>query len=136
MFQSNSSELPFCTMPTCQHVEAATGPLVSIYAVGVYVTDQDPIVVVVQVIPTQHVELPLDSSHGVIHSPLQHWAAAQPLILERETACLSTAQRHTYIGRAINSSTALVSSYPWSGITSASTCSVHMLDMCVGYNTE
>lgn len=38
-------------MLTCQHVEAATGPLVGVYAVGVYVTDQDPIVVVVEVIP-------------------------------------------------------------------------------------
>lgn len=52
MFQFNSSELPFCTTLTCQHVEAAAGPLVGVYAVGVDVTDQDAIVVVVEVVPT------------------------------------------------------------------------------------
>lgn len=69
-------QFPFCTELTCEHVEAAACPLVGVYAVGVYVTDQDAIVVVVQVIPTQHVQLPLDSSHGVIHPPLRHRATA------------------------------------------------------------
>lgn len=64
------------TILTCQHVEAAPRPLVSIYAVGVYVPNQDPIVVVVKIVPTQHIEFPLDGSHGVIHSPLQHRATA------------------------------------------------------------
>lgn len=51
MFQFNSAQ-PFCTVLTCQHVEAAAGPLVGVYAVGVYVPHQDPVVVVVEVIPT------------------------------------------------------------------------------------
>lgn len=89
-----SSKHPFCPVLTGQHVEAAAGPLVSVYAVGVYVTDQDAVIVVVQVIPTQHVQLPLDSSHGVIHPPLQHRATARPFVLEREGACLSAAQTH------------------------------------------
>lgn len=76
MFQFNSSEFRICTVLTCEHVEAAACPLVGVYAVGVYVTDQDAIVVVVQVIPTQYVQLPLDSGHGVIHPPLQHRATA------------------------------------------------------------
>lgn len=43
--------------------------------------DQDAIVVVVQVVPPEHVQLPPHRRHDVVHSPLQHGTAGQPLVL-------------------------------------------------------
>lgn len=36
----------------CQHAETATSPLVGVYIIGVYVADKNPIVVIIQVVPT------------------------------------------------------------------------------------
>lgn len=42
---------------------------------------QDAVVVVVQVVPPQHVQLPPHRRHHVVNSPLQHGTAGQPLVL-------------------------------------------------------
>lgn len=69
------------TLPTCEEAEGAARPLVQVHVVGVDVADQDAVVVVVQVVPTEHVELPPHRRHDVVNSPLQHGTAGQPLIL-------------------------------------------------------
>lgn len=42
---------------------------------------QDAVVVVVQVVPPQHVQLPPHRRHHVVNAPLQHGTAGQPLVL-------------------------------------------------------
>lgn len=70
------------TLPTCEQAEGAARPLVQIHVVGVNMADQDAVVVVVQVVPPQHVELPPHRRHHVVNSPLQHGTAGQPLVLQ------------------------------------------------------
>lgn len=74
----------FSTLPTREEAEGAARPLVQVHVVGVDVADQDAVVVVVQVVPTQHVELPPHRRHDVVNSPLQHGTAGQPLVLKTE----------------------------------------------------
>lgn len=73
----------FFALPTREEAEGAARPLVQVHVVGVDVADQDAVVVVVQVVPTQHVELPPHGRHDVVNSPLQHGTAGQPLVLKR-----------------------------------------------------
>lgn len=70
-------------MPTREEAEGAARPLVQVHVVGVDVTDEDAVVVVVQVVPTQHVQLPPDRRHDVVNPPLQHGTAGQPLVLRK-----------------------------------------------------
>lgn len=70
------------TLPTCEEAEGATRPRVQVHVVGVDVTDEDAVVVVIQVVPAQHVELPPHRRHDVVHAPLHHGTAGQPLVLE------------------------------------------------------
>lgn len=70
-------------MPTREEAEGAARPLVQVHVVGVDVADQDAVVVVVQVVPAQHVELPPHRRHDVVNPPLQHGTAGQPLVLRR-----------------------------------------------------
>lgn len=72
----------FITWPTCEEAEGAARPLVQVHVVRVDVTDQDAVVVVIQVVPTEHVQLPPHRRHDVVHSPLQHGTAGQPAVLQ------------------------------------------------------
>lgn len=69
------------TPPTCEQAEGAARPLVHVHVVGVNMAHQDAVVVVVQVVPPQHVQLPPHRRHHVVNSPLQHGTAGQPLVL-------------------------------------------------------
>lgn len=69
------------TLLTCEQAEGAARPLVHIHVIGVDVAHQDAVVVVVQVVPPQHVQLPPHRRHHVVNSPLQHGTAGQPLVL-------------------------------------------------------
>ena len=68
-------------LPTREEAEGAARPLVQVHVVGVDVADQNAVVVVVQVVPAQHIELPPHRRHDVVNSPLQHGTAGQPLVL-------------------------------------------------------
>lgn len=68
---------------TCEEAEGAAGPLVQVHVVGVDVADQDAVVVVVQVVSSEHIKVPPHGHHDMIDSPLQHGAAGQPLVLKR-----------------------------------------------------
>lgn len=70
------------TRPTCEEAEGAARPLVQVHVVGVDGTHQDAVVVVIQVVPAEHVELPPHRRHDVVHPPLQHGTAGQPLVLK------------------------------------------------------
>lgn len=80
-------------LPTCEEAEGAAGPLVQVHVVAVDVTDQDAVVVVVQVVPAEHVELPPHGRHDVVHAPLQHGTAGQPLILTESKSEMWTGKR-------------------------------------------
>lgn len=69
------------TPPTCEQAEGAARPLVHVHVVRVNMAHQDAVVVVVQVVPPQHVQLPPHRRHHVVNSPLQHGTAGQPLVL-------------------------------------------------------
>lgn len=66
---------------------------------------KDPVIIVVQVIASKNIELPLDSSHGMVDSSLQHGAAAYPLILKKESRSILLIGESTM---AENSCTSLV----------------------------
>lgn len=72
------------TLPTREEAEGAARPLVQVHVVGVDVAHQDAVVVVVQVVPAEHVELPPHRRHDVVNPPLQHGTAGQPLVLKKE----------------------------------------------------
>lgn len=71
----------FSIWPTCEEAEGAARPLVHVHVVGVNMADQDAVVVVVQVVPTQHIKLSPYRCHDVVDSPLQHGTTGQPLVL-------------------------------------------------------
>ncbi len=89
----------FFTLPTREEAEGAARPLVQVHVVGVDVADQDAVVVVVQVVPTQHVELPPHRRHDVVNSPLQHGTAGQPLVLKRKVEVVESGIRGKADGR-------------------------------------
>lgn len=67
-----------------QQGKAAARPLVGVYVVGIDVPHEDPVVIETQVVAPEDVELPPNGGHGVVDPPLQHGAAAYPLILQRK----------------------------------------------------
>lgn len=62
---------------------------------------QDPVVIVVQVIAAKDVELPMDCRHGVVDPSLQHGAAADPLVLEKEIQGNSVNSRSSWQRTAV-----------------------------------
>lgn len=56
--------------PTCEQAKGAACPLVHVHVVGVNVADQYAVIVIVQVVPTQYIELPPHCRHDVVYPPL------------------------------------------------------------------